>query len=262
MRIARSGALLAASALLLAGCASSVAGARPSRIAEQGPLSTQIGGWASHSGPLPQSSSTVALAALPGVGPGTLARVPRNARQVVLVIGVGRNSSVAKVMYLRYEDTAGWVPGAPTWQARNAPHGWTADRRTGELRSPIGVFALTDAAGRPAYWGRGPGAHHALVGSTLGGACLSDAFDDVTAVSRRGTRHPGRSHGGRVRPHADRLDRVDRTDRTDRTDTVKAADRPAGCVSLSQAAMKTLLRVLAAAQHPVAIMGDAADLAR
>nr|WP_308407675.1 sigma factor [Streptomyces sp. RKAG337] len=47
-----------------------------------------------------------------------------------------------------YERTdAGWTAGA-AWPAHNALKGWTDDHREGDLRSPVGVFTLTDAGGR------------------------------------------------------------------------------------------------------------------
>ncbi|MYS20361.1 L,D-peptidoglycan transpeptidase YkuD, ErfK/YbiS/YcfS/YnhG family [Streptomyces sp. DvalAA-14] len=251
-------ALLAAAALLLAGCSASAAGARPSRVAEQGPLSTQIGGRAGRSAPLPQPSPSPVRAALPGLGPKTLAEIPAGARQVVLASGDGRNSSTAKVTLYRYDDTAGWVPAAASWPAHNALRGWTADHRTGDLRSPIGVFALTDAGGRLADPGTRLTYDHAPMGFSVDGTgfhgeSLSGAFDYVIAINYNRkpgmspldwTRPLGQSRGGGIWLHVDH------------------GGPTQGCVSLPPSAMRTLLRTLAPADHPVVVMGDAADLAR
>ncbi|MFC4034261.1 L,D-transpeptidase family protein [Streptomyces polygonati] len=263
MRIARrrgtiAAVLLAASATLLAGCAGSAAGARPSRVADQGPLSTQVGGRAGRSAPLPVTSHAPVPAALPGVGPRTLAEIPAGARQAVLVTGDGRDSANSKVTFYRYDDTAGWVPAAATWQAHNALRGWTDDHHTGDLRSPIGVFTLTDAGGRLTDPGTKLSYDHAPIGFTVGGTgfhgeSLRGAFDYVIAINynrepgtspRDWTRPLGDSRGGGIWLHVDH------------------GGPTQGCVSLPPTAMKTLLRTLNPAQHPVVVMGDAADLAR
>jgi L,D-peptidoglycan transpeptidase YkuD (ErfK/YbiS/YcfS/YnhG family) len=267
MRIARrrgtlATASLAASALLLAGCAGSATGARPSRVAEQGPLSTQIGGRAGRSAPLPAPSQartpTPAPAALPGLGPKTLAAIPADARQAVLVTGVGRDSSTSMVTLYRYDDTAGWVAAGPTWKAHNAKRGWTDDHHIGDLRSPIGVFTLTDAGGRLADPGTRLTYDHAPIGFTVHGTGvdgepLTGAFDYVIAINynrkpgmspRDWTRPLGESKGGGIWLHVDHGGPTE------------------GCVSLPPTDMKTLLRILTPSQHPIVVMGDAADLAK
>ncbi|MFC7512453.1 hypothetical protein ACFQV4_28630 [Streptomyces thermocarboxydus] len=41
---------------------------------------------------------------------------------------------------------ASWQAG-PAWPARNALRGWTDDHWAGDLRSPIGVYSLSDSGG-------------------------------------------------------------------------------------------------------------------
>ncbi|WP_405584389.1 hypothetical protein [Streptomyces sp. NBC_01190] len=264
MRIARRGGTLAAASLVasallvLSGCAGSASGARPSRLAAEGPLSTQVGGQAGRSAPLPVSSPSPVPAALPGVGARTLAEIPAGARQLVLVSGAGQDSPNAKVTLYRYDDTAGWVPAGPTWQAHNALHGWTDHHHTGDLRSPIGVFTLTDGGGRLPDPGTRLTYDHAPIGFTVNGTGslgepLTGAFDYVIAINynrkpgtspRDWTRPLGESRGGGIWLHVDH------------------GGPTQGCVSLPRPVMKSLLRTLNPALHPVIVMGDAAALAR
>jgi L,D-peptidoglycan transpeptidase YkuD (ErfK/YbiS/YcfS/YnhG family) len=192
---------------------------------------------------------------LPGVGPHTLARVPENARQVVLVTGRGKNSPLSSVVL--YERTPiGWQAGAK-WAAHNALHGWTNDHHVGDLRSPIGVFTLTDAGGLlPDPGSELP--YDRSTGFTIGGTGfenepLAGSFDYVVAIdyNRKPGRSPldwtrplGASKGGGIWLHVDH------------------GGPTHGCVSLSKAHMRTLLRTLDPSEHPVVVMGDAASIER
>lgn len=202
-----------------------------------------------------EASAASAPSQLSGLGPRTLAEIPENARQVVLVTGEDKNSSTSQVV-LYQRTSAGWEPGA-TWPARNALKGWTDDHHAGDLHSPIGVFTLTDAGGLLADPGTklpydqsqgftigGPG----LEGEPLGGS-----FDYVIAINYN--REPGTSpldwtrplrntKGGGIWLHVDH-------------------DGPThGCVSLTREHMKELLRTLDPGRHPVIVMGDADSLTR
>ncbi len=195
------------------------------------------------------------LAALPGLGPGTAARVPADARQVVLVTGEGKDSSRSQVELYRKTAT-GWQGGA-VWPAHNALKGWTADHHLGDLRSPVGVFTLSDAGGLlPDPGTKLPYTHSG--GFTVGGTgfegeSLAGSFDYVVAIdyNRVTGRSPldwsrpqGADKGGGVWLHVDH------------------GGPTHACVSLSEAHMKQLLRALDPALHPVIVMGDAASLAR
>lgn len=134
----------------LTGCGGgtdSVGGARPSAVGTAAPAAPSGTTQARPSRPSADTgaSGSADPARLPGLGPRTLAAIPAKARQVVLVTGRGRNSPLSKVALYRRTDT-GWAPGAE-WPAHNALRGWTDDHHAGDLRSPIGVFALTDAGG-------------------------------------------------------------------------------------------------------------------
>ncbi|MEU6850591.1 L,D-transpeptidase family protein [Actinacidiphila alni] len=259
---AATAALLAVLAVspLLSGCSASDSGARPSQVSEVGPLSTVVTGPAGRAGrsaPEP-ARTTPAPARLPGLGPRTLAQVPAAARQAVLVTGAGADSSDAKVTLYTRDATAGWRPAGPVWTAHNALKGWTDTHHEGDLRSPIGVFGLSDAGGRLADPGAKLPYDHAPIGFTVHGTGfrgepLRGAFDYVIAIDynhvpgtspRDWTRPLGASRGGGIWLHVDH------------------GGPTQGCVSLPQQAMRTLLRTLDPKLHPVVVMGDAAALAR
>ncbi|MEV5785907.1 L,D-transpeptidase family protein [Streptomyces sp. NPDC051639] len=190
---------------------------------------------------------------LPGVGPGTLAHIPRRTRQVLLVTGDGRNSSRSRAVLYR-RTGAGWEPG-PVWQAHNAFKGWTHDHHAGDLRSPVGVFTLTDAGGRLADPGSGlpydRSGGFTVRGTGFEGEPLAGSFDYVIAINYNHqpgtspldwTRPMGAGKGGGIWLHVDH------------------GGPTHGCVSLGEGHMKELLRNLDPAQHPVIVMGDAPSL--
>ncbi|MCL2729490.1 MAG: hypothetical protein FWE15_05640 [Actinomycetia bacterium] len=253
-RRAAAATALAAAALLLTACTGSVDGARPSRVDDVAPLSTAQppAGRAGRDAPVPRPAT------LPGVGARTLAGVPADARQAVLVTGTGRDATTGKVTLYRRDPVAGWAPASPVWPAHNAARGWTDEHRTGDLRSPIGVYTLTDAGGRLADPGTRLTYDHAPIGFTVHGTGvegepLAGAFDYVIAINynrkpgmspRDWTRPLGQSRGGGIWLHVDH------------------GGPTQGCVSLPAEAMRTLLRTLDPSLHPVVVMGDAASLAR
>ncbi|MFJ8632194.1 hypothetical protein [Streptomyces sp. NPDC093568] len=238
-------ALLAAS-LLLTGCGGGAA-ATPDR--EPAPARTTTGS------PMPDIALEVAPQQLPGLGPGTWAKVPSEARQAVVVTGRGRNSSQSTVVLYERSDI-GWEAGAE-WPAHNALRGWTDHHRAGDLRSPVGVFTLTDAGGLL----RDPGTRlpydHGVgftaTGAGFEGEPLAGSFDYVIAINYNRepgtspldwTRPLGASRGGGIWLHVDH-------------------DGPTqGCVSIAREHMRELLLALDPDLHPVVVMGDAKSLAR
>ncbi|MGX1882271.1 hypothetical protein [Streptomyces sp. NPDC055287] len=197
------------------------------------------------------------LAGLPGLGPRTLAGVPRNTRQALVVTGEGRDKNRGTaVLHERERPGAAWRPG-PRWPTRNAVRGWTDKHVQGDLRSPVGVFTLTDAGGllpdpgtkltydmSPAFTAQGTGAQ---------GEPLEGSFDYVIAINFNRepgttpldwTRPLGEDRGGGIWLHVDH-------------------DGPTqGCVSFTRPVMKRLLRTLDPAKSPVVVMGDKASLRR
>ncbi|NUR39656.1 MAG: hypothetical protein HOV73_06200 [Streptomyces sp.] len=194
-------------------------------------------------------------ARLPGLGPKTLARVPAAARQVVVVTGAGKKSSSSQVVLWRRVD-GGWRRGE-VWAAHNGYAGWTDKHYVGDLHSPIGVFGLTDAGGRLADPGTRLPYHQSgafsVSGTGFEGEPLAGSFDYVIALNYNrqpgtspmdGTKPLGEGRGGGIWIHVDH------------------GGPTHACISLSKTHMKELLRTLDPADHPVAVLGDAASLAR
>ena len=142
------------------------------------------------------------------------------------------------------------------WHGHNGARGWTDDHREGDLRTPVGVFTLSDAGGRK----KDPGAklpYHRSeafrpTGDGVYGDSLAGSFDYVIAIDynrRPGTspldptRPEGAERGGGIWLHVDH-------------------DGPThGCISVPAAGMKALLRELDPASRPVVVMGDRDSLA-
>ncbi|GGM18343.1 lipoprotein [Streptomyces fumigatiscleroticus] len=195
------------------------------------------------------------LASLAGLGPRTSARIPADARQVVVATGQDKDSSRSHVVLYR-RTASGWRGGA-VWPAHNALKGWTTDHHLDDLRSPIGVFTLSDAGGLlPDPGSKLPYTRSGgflATGTGFEGESLAGSFDYVIAIDYnhvRGTspldwgRPEGADKGGGVWLHVDH------------------GGPTHACVSLSEAHMKELLRTLDPALHPVIVMGDAASLAK
>ncbi|WP_328883833.1 hypothetical protein [Streptomyces sp. NBC_00299] len=202
-----------------------------------------------------EAAARAAARKLPGLGPVTWARVPAETRQAVVVTGRDRDSSHSTVVLYERTDT-GWKAGS-SWPARNALRGWTDHHLAGDLRSPIGVFTLTDAGGLlddpgtrlPYDYGDG----FTASGTGFEGEPLAGSFDYVIAIdyNRRSgtspldrTRPLGAELGGGIWLHVDH-----------------GAPTQA-CVSLAREHMRLLLLALDPERHPVIVMGDAESLAR
>ncbi|MFF4029402.1 L,D-transpeptidase family protein [Streptomyces sviceus] len=238
-------ALLAAS-LFLSGCgggavASTESAPTPSREPSSPP-------------PSPEISVEVAPQQIPGLGPRTRAKIPAGTRQAVVVTGRGRDSPVSTVVL--YERTeAGWRAGA-SWPAHNALKGWSDHHLAGDLRSPIGVYTLTDAGGllkdpgTKLPYDRGVG--FTSPGTGFEGEPLAGSFDYVIAINYNRqpgtspldwTRPMGAGRGGGIWLHVDH------------------GGPTHGCVSIAEKHMKELLLTLDPDLRPVVVMGDAKSLA-
>ncbi|MFI6154631.1 L,D-transpeptidase family protein [Kitasatospora sp. NPDC051170] len=241
-------ALFGLGALVLAGCAPSGHPASAPAISAAAPAAVPSTTTAARPAPpeLPRQ--------LPGVGPRMLAAVPAEARQVLVVTGDGPEATTGHAVLYR-DDGAGWLarPSSPT---RNGGHGWSADHREGDLRSPVGVFGLSDAGGRlPNPGTRLPYDRtdtFTIGGTGLMGEPLAGSFDYVVAIdynrvpgnSPLDTRRPrGGRFGGGIWLHADH------------------GGPTHGCVALPLERMRDLLLALDPALHPVVVMGDAQSLA-
>jgi L,D-peptidoglycan transpeptidase YkuD (ErfK/YbiS/YcfS/YnhG family) len=192
---------------------------------------------------------------IPDLGPRTLAKIPADSRQVVVATGRGKNSSYAEVA-LHQRTSDGWRAGA-TWPARNGRKGWSAKHREDDLRSPIGVFALTDTGGLLRdVGGKLPYYRSDLFKiNRLGmlGQSLAGSYDYVIAINyNRRPGHPpldkvrplGQSKGGGIWLH------------------VRSDGPTQACISLTRAQMRTLVKTLDPDKKPVIVMGDRASISK
>ncbi|MER8047758.1 L,D-transpeptidase family protein [Streptomyces sp. NPDC094032] len=194
---------------------------------------------------------------LPGVGPGTHARIPDGTTQALVVSGTDTDGNTVTAV-LHERDPAGrWHPVAGPWTGHNALRGWTDAHEAGDLRSPTGVFRIGDAGGRlPDPGARVPydqDEEFAVSGTGFLGEPLEGSFDYVVAIDYNrvaGTtplnkeRPLGPERGGGVWIHVDH------------------GGPTQACVSLPRENMAELLRALDPAREPVVVMGPAAELAR
>ncbi|MEV1066100.1 L,D-transpeptidase family protein [Streptomyces sp. NPDC050263] len=201
-------------------------------------------------------ASASAPTVLPGLGPKTLAEIPANARQVLIVTGTDKNSPQSQVVLYQRTDASGWTAGQ-TWAAHNAREGWTDDHYAGDLHSPIGVFTLSDAGGLLADPGTklpyAQSGSFTIGGTGFEGEPLAGSFDYVVAIDYNRkpgtspldwTRPLGTNRGGGIWLHVDH------------------GGPTHGCVSLAKQHMKELLLALDPALHPVVVMGDRTSLER
>jgi len=183
----------------------------------------------------------------------TAAKVPDDTRQLLVVEGEGRSSSRAVVRYFERRTT--WVEVA-TWTGNVGKSGWSARHVEGDLRTPVGVFTLTDAGGRLAD----PGTRLSYDRSTLYrapdsgpgfGDSAADTFDYVIAIDYNRvpgrppldyTRPLGNHRGGGIWLHVDHRGPTH------------------GCVSVPKSAMRFLLTRLQPASRPVIVMGPRQSL--
>ncbi|MFJ3307597.1 L,D-transpeptidase family protein [Streptomyces sp. NPDC086549] len=188
---------------------------------------------------------------IPDVGDRLQRRIPADSRQVVAVYGNGEDSADSTVvLYTRRGNT--WRV-AGSWPAHNGKRGWTTDHRSGDRRSPVGVFTLTDAGGVL----EDPGARLPYTRDPSFAAPRWWAeshwhdFDYVIAIDYnrvRGTppndprRPEGEVKGGSIWLHMDH------------------GSGTSGCVGMAKSDMEFLLRTLDPDRHPVVVMGDRAHL--
>ncbi|MFI6084384.1 L,D-transpeptidase family protein [Streptomyces sp. NPDC051217] len=262
-------ALLLAGGLLLSGCAGGLGGgfgggggsSVPTAVDDKGAGGDESDGARGGLGrAVPDAAAeqrTVRPREIPSLGPKTRSRIPESSRQAVVVTGDAPDSNRATLVLYERDPVEGWRSVSDPWPAHNALKGWTDDHRQGDLRSPIGVFGLTDAGGRLPDPGtrlpydRGPA--FTLSGVGFEGEPLAGSFDHVVAINYNRepgttpldwTRPLGASRGGGIWIHVDH------------------GGPTQGCVSLPMKRMKDLLRWLDPSKHPRVVMGDVSSLGR
>ncbi|MFB6983659.1 L,D-transpeptidase family protein [Streptomyces scopuliridis] len=263
VRPVRRGSLIAAllaTGLLLTGCSGLTGttdhadnvGSAPDGTAAKDKAAGATGGAAGQSAPKPQ---IVEPEEIPELGPATRAEISPQASQAVVVTGTARDSSTSSVVVYERDPVTGWHAVSDVWPAHNAVRGWTDDHFQGDLRSPIGVFDLTDAGGKLPDPGTKLPYDRASAfeasGDGFEGEALAGSFDYVVAINYNRlpgttpldwTRPLGEDKGGGIWLHVDH------------------GGPTQGCVSLPRWRMKELLRMLDPAKRPVVVMGDADSL--
>ncbi|MFE2914657.1 L,D-transpeptidase family protein [Kitasatospora indigofera] len=202
-----------------------------------------------------ESRADGSLVAIPGLGAAFTARIPATTNQVVLASGKSKDGNETTVTVWTRTPEGRWLAGE-AWAGHNAYKGWTTDHNEGDLRSPIGVFTLTDAGGRNADPGSklpyDKDANFVVSGKGFAGESLAGSFDYVVAInynrvqgaSPLDARRPnGSTKGGGIWIHVDH------------------GGPTHGCISVPEDKMARLLQLLDPAANPVIVMGDAASLA-
>ncbi|WP_149183577.1 L,D-transpeptidase family protein [Streptomyces sp. TRM49041] len=202
-------------------------------------------------------ASPAAPAGIPGLGPATRGGIPEKSRQAVVVRGDDQDANTSTVTLYERHATEGWKAVSDPWPAHNGLKGWTDHHTQDDLRSPIGVFGLTDAGGLlPDPGTKLPyDQDHGFTirGTGALGEPLEGSFDYVVAINynrRPGTspldwtRPLGAERGGGIWLHVDHEGPTQ------------------GCVSLKEPRMRELLKWLDPAAKPVVVMGDVTSLGR
>ncbi|WP_245703653.1 L,D-transpeptidase family protein [Streptomyces lushanensis] len=256
-------AALLVTGLLLTGCVGTAdtadnVGSAPGGTATPGGTASEgkdTAGSADSTGRSAPEAQTVEPLEISGLGPETRAQIPQTANQAVVVRGDDIDSDRSVVMVYERDPVTGWRRASDEWPAHNAREGWTDDHVEGDLRSPIGVFDLTDAGGKLADPGSklpyDRGRAFEAEGTGFEGESLRGTFDYVIAINYNRvpgtspidwTRPLGQDKGGGIWLHVDH------------------GGPTQGCVALPRPRMKELLRTLDPAKRPVVVMGDSASL--
>ncbi len=215
--------------------------------------------------PLPKASPSAeersqagsATPALPGVGPQHMADLPADTTQVLIASTPKTGDDDARIAFYTLDD--GRWREERSFKGHNAVKGWTdtSKKREGDLRTPAGVFALTDAGGYlPDPGTKMPYTRDRSLKNGAAGAYgprYANVFDYVLAINynrktgvspNEKTRPQGWDKGGGIWLH---LDHDDGTH---------------GCVTLKRADLKWVLRQLDPQASPQIIMGAAPDIAK
>ncbi|MFE5851675.1 hypothetical protein ACFQ61_00410 [Streptomyces sp. NPDC056500] len=146
---ARTGATSAAAlalVLVLSGCqtqSGKAAGPGPAHetdTAERAPGANPAHG----AEPSPLAAKTTEI---PGLGPKTRQRMGLKTRQALVVRAEGADANQGTAVLYERDSAGAWRPASDIWPTRNGVRGWTEHHRQGDLRTPIGVYGLTDAGG-------------------------------------------------------------------------------------------------------------------
>jgi L,D-peptidoglycan transpeptidase YkuD (ErfK/YbiS/YcfS/YnhG family) len=207
--------------------------------------------------PTAPSAARARVAGLAGVGAAMAKRIPKNATQAIVVRGAGRDAATDTVTRWQRANPSGpWHQVGAAVPGRNGASGWSANHREGDLRSPIGVYTLTNAAGRLPNPGSGLpydyGPEHYVNTGSFMGQPLAGSFDYLVDINYNHipgtppsdlTRPFGQAAGGDIYLHVDH------------------GAPTHGCVSIPRGVIVSVIRWLDPEAHPVIVMGDATALA-
>lgn len=195
---------------------------------------------------LTPTSTPPCLTAVPTVNPAYLAKVPAKTRQLIVVRGISKRSYDSK--FDRWQRVGRcWVTVSSDWSL-NGANGWHSRPWTGSLRSPIGVFSLTDTGGRLPNPGTTMRYHYGPQRYERGGYKISypvQLYNYVIAINYnrrigkhpRDTRQPDPSTGSGYWIHQ------------------RGLGVTRGCVSLPKAKLRRTLQWLNKADRPYVVMG-------
>ncbi|MGF7233374.1 MAG: L,D-transpeptidase family protein [Frankia sp.] len=184
-------------------------------------------------------------------------KIPKDTTQVIVVRGAGHDAVTNTVArWQRASPGAPWRPVGASLPGHNGANGWSTDHHEGDLRSPVGVFTLTNAAGRlPDPGSKLPYEfkpdYYVSTGTFLGHP-LAGSLDYLVEINYNHI--PGTPPSNRARPLGQALGggiflHIDHGAPTH------------GCISIARDQVVATIRWLDPAAHPVIVMGDAASLA-
>lgn len=194
-------------------------------------------------------------AGIPGVGDGNLGKLPDDTKQVIVASAPKQSGSSNTVSFYQRRGDA-WKK-LRSFHGHNGKKGFTIKHKEGDLRTPSGVYSLTDAGGYLKNPGsKLPYSHDTSMNSAAASAYGDDyknVFDYVIAINYNrkagkppadSTRPDGWGKGGGIWLH---LDHDSGTH---------------GCVTLDRNDLRWVLRHLDPHAKPHIIMGSAADVAK
>ncbi|MGA9147741.1 MAG: L,D-transpeptidase family protein [Candidatus Nanopelagicales bacterium] len=188
----------------------------------------------------------VCLESVPGIGPTTWSKVPLLSTQLIVAVSTSRRTD--ENTFQRWEKAAGCWTQVSSWWSLNGFNGWHERPWTGSLRSPIGVFSLTDTGGRLRNPGTSMRYHYGPKRYERGGYKISypvQLYNYVIAINYnrrigkppRNTNQPDRTTGSGYWIHQ------------------RGLGSTRGCVSLTKSQLVTTLRWLQPTALPHIIMG-------
>ncbi|MGV1036770.1 MAG: L,D-transpeptidase family protein [Candidatus Nanopelagicales bacterium] len=196
--------------------------------------------------PDPSAPTPTCLTSVPTVKANYLAKVPAKTRQLIVVRGISKRSYDSK--FERWQKVGScWVRVSSDWSL-NGAKGWHARPWTGSLRSPIGVFSLTDTGGRLPNPGTTMHYHYGPQRYERGGYKISypvQLYNYVIAIN----------YNRRIGKHPRDTRQPDPTTGSGYWIHQRGLGVTRGCVSLPKKKLRRTLQWLSKADRPYVVMG-------